>query len=143
MSYKNELQSNNLDLQNILEALKTLPSVSELINEHNLDVTTHADIRTTLNDKATTELYTATALSTASLWTSSNGYYTLQVSVPGILSTDTPIVGVKYINNNATNETYDEEFLKIIRIETLDNVIKFHAKEIPSISIPIQLKVVR
>ena len=88
--------------------------------------------------KATTARYTATI--PASGWSASN---TVTVAVSGILASDTPIVDIVQTGTSSTDETMRENWVKITRITTAANSITVYASEVPSASIPIQLKVVR
>lgn len=98
-------------------------------------------VTTQLNTKATTNLYTATLLSSG--WSSSVPY-TQTVSVSGILSTDTPIADVVLDVVTSTAMTQISAWMCVSNIETADDSITatcFETK--PEIDIPIQLKVVR
>ena len=96
------------------------------------------NLQTTLNGKATTARYTATI--PASGWSASN---TVTVAVSGMLASDTPIVDIVQTGTSSTDETMRENWAKITRITTAANSITVYASEVPSASIPIQLKVVR
>lgn len=70
--------------------------------------------------------------------------YTQNISVSGILESDTPIVdidlsAVDYSNKDAVIEAYS----KIYRITTAANSITIYADEATTTAVPIQLKVVR
>ena len=96
------------------------------------------NLQSTLNGKATTALYTATI--PASGWSASN---TVTVAVSGILAADTPIADIVQTGTSSTDETMRENWANITRITTAANSITVYASEVPSASIPIQLKVVR
>ncbi len=96
------------------------------------------NLQTTLNGKATTARYTATI--PASGWSASN---TVTVAVSGILASDTPIVDIVQTGTSSTDETMRDNWAKITRITTAANSITVYASEVPSASIPIQMKVVR
>lgn len=120
----------NLDItpENIGAAAET--------HTHNMgDVTGLVDV---INGTATTARYTATI--PASGWGTSN---TVTVAVSGIKATDTPIVDIVQTGTSSTDETMRENWAKITRITTAANSITVYASEVPSASIPIQLKVVR
>lgn len=85
--------------------------------------------------------YTATIPSTS--WTGSAAPYYKDVTVNGILSTDTPIIDIMQTGMAATDEAMRENWGKITRITTSTNNIRVYADEKPSANIPIQLKVVR
>ena len=90
---------------------------------------------------ASTKLYTATI---GTSWSGSAAPYTQNITVSGILASDTPIVDVDlsstaYANKNAVLEAY----AKVYRITTAANSITVYADEKTTTSIPIQLKVIR
>jgi len=105
-----------------------------------LDGVTSA-IQTQLGTKATTAEYTVTIPSTS--WTGTEAPYTKTVTVTGILSTDKPIVDIVNTGTYATDVTLAENWGLVYRITTASNSITVYANEVPSASIPIQLKVVR
>lgn len=91
---------------------------------------------------ATTETYTATVTTNWKL--SNNGtYYYQDISVSGILETDTPIVDILPGSDSAANMLYIESMCKVIWITTLENAIRVRATEAISTAFPIQIKVVR
>lgn len=95
-----------------------------------------------LSTKATTTLYTATLLSSG--WSGSAAPYTQTVSITGILATDTPIVDVVLDQSTSTAIAQIEAWANISKIETANGSITAACfEEVPTIDIPIQLKVVR
>ena len=98
-----------------------------------------AGARTNLG-AASTARYTAT-LSTS--WTASGSYFYQDVSVSGILATDTPVVGVNPGSDNAANVNYSIGFSNVFRVTTSANSIRVWARAKPTVAIPIQIKVVR
>lgn len=90
---------------------------------------------------ATTALYTATIPTSG--WSSSAPYY-VQIELSGILSTDTPLVDIVQSGNESTDAPLREAWACITRITTAENSITVYAaEEIPSVEIPIQMRVVR
>jgi hypothetical protein len=63
--------------------------------------------------------------------------------VTGILSTDNPIIDVVMSGTFSTDTTRNKEFGKIYRAVTNTNSITFSADGAPTVSLPIQIKVVR
>lgn len=95
-----------------------------------------------LNTKATTALYTSTLL--ASGWSGAAAPYTQTVLVTGILATDTPIVDVVLDQSTSTAISQIEAWMSVSKIETANGSITATCfEELPTIDIPIQLKVVR
>ncbi|MBR2934919.1 MAG: hypothetical protein IKB79_05010 [Oscillospiraceae bacterium] len=89
---------------------------------------------------AVTATYTATVTTS---WTASGDYYYQDITVSGILATDTPIVDIVCGSDNAANKVYSENICKVFRITTSANKIRVWATEKISTAFPIQLKVVR
>ena len=121
------------------EANKTI--VEQTTGTSTSSVMSQDAVTTQLNNKATTNLYTATL--TSSGW-SSSAPYTQTVSVSGILSTDTPIADVVLDVVTSTAMTQISAWMCVSNIETADGSITATClEEKPTIDIPIQLKVVR
>lgn len=121
------------------EANKTI--VEQTTGTSTSSVMSQDAVTTQLNNKATTNLYTATLLSSG--W-SSSAPYTQTVSVSGILSTDTPIADVVLDVVTSTAMTQISAWMCVSKIETADGYITATCLENkPEIDIPIQLKVVR
>ena len=85
-------------------------------------------------------VYTTTLDTT---WTGTSAPFTKTQTITGILATDTPIVDVVMSGTYATDEARQEAWSNIYRITTANNSITLYAKEKPTVSLPIQLKVVR
>lgn len=121
------------------EANKTI--VEQTTGTSTSSVMSQDAVTTQLNNKATTNLYTATLLSSG--W-SSSAPYTQTVSVSGILSTDTPIADVVLDVVTSTAMAQISAWMCVSNIETADGSITAKCFENkPEIDIPIQLKVVR
>ena len=93
-----------------------------------------------LEGVATTETYTATIGTTCS---GSAAPYTQTISVPGMLSTDNPIVDIVLNNSYDSSQAALEQYGKIYRITTANNSITVYANEKTESSISIQLKCIR
>ena len=76
-------------------------------------------------------------------WSGTSAPYTKTVSVSGILSTDTPIIDVVMSGTYSTDEARAEAWGYIYRAVTANGSITFYATEKPTVSLPIQIKVVR
>jgi len=121
------------------EANKTI--VEQTTGTSTSSVMSQDAVTTQLNNKATTNLYTATLLSSG--W-SSSAPYTQTVSVSGILSTDTPIADVVLDVVTSTAMAQISAWMCVSKIETANGSITATClEEKPTIDIPIQLKVVR
>lgn len=83
-------------------------------------------------------LYTAT-LSTS--WTSnSSGGYKQTVTVSGIKSTDTPVIGIVQTSTVSTNQTLLENWALVSRITTANNSITAYCYgDKPTVALPIQI----
>lgn len=99
------------------------------------DVLTPSDI-----GAATTTVYTATLDTT---WSGATAPYSKTVTVTGISATDTPIVDVVMSGTYTTDEARIEAWGYIYRITTAANSITLYATDKPTVSLPIQIKVVR
>lgn len=87
----------------------------------------HATLSTTLN----------------TTWSGTTAPFTKAQTVSGILATDTPIIDVVMSGTFATDEARQEAWGFIYRAVTSANTITFYATEKPTVSLPIQVKVVR
>jgi hypothetical protein len=76
-------------------------------------------------------------------WIGSTAPYTQEVTVSGILATDTPIVDIVPSGTYATDKAMEESWANVYRIVTSDNKITAYAHAAPATSIALQLKVVR
>ena len=76
-------------------------------------------------------------------WSGTSAPYTKTVSVSGILSTDTPIIDVVMSGTYSTDEARTEAWGYIYRAVTANGSITFYATEKPTVSLPIQIRVVR
>ena len=87
-------------------------------------------------------MYTAT-IPTAS-WTSSGGGYYKDVTVSGILATDTPVVGAVLSDDVSSAKLQGTAFASVNRIVTSANNIRCWAyTSAPTTAIPIQLLCIR
>ncbi len=76
-------------------------------------------------------------------WSGTSAPYTKTISVSSILSTDTPIIDVVMSGTYSTDEARAEAWGYIYRAVTANNSITFYAMEKPTVSLPIQIRVVR
>lgn len=76
-------------------------------------------------------------------WTGSEAPFTKVQTVTGITSTDTPILDIVMSGTLETDEARQEAWGNVYRATTANNTITFYATKKPTVSLPIQLKVVR
>lgn len=76
-------------------------------------------------------------------WSGSSAPYTKTISVSGILSTDVPFIDIVMSGTYATDTAREEAWGYIYRAVTADNAITFYATDKPTVSLPLQIKVVR
>lgn len=101
--------------------------------------------RSKLADGAVSETYTATI--PASGWTVySNGQATQNITIPGLLTTDSPILDVDFSTaaNISAGIELEEEWSKVVRgFMQAANTLRVWAKEAPTMDIPIKMVVIR
>jgi hypothetical protein len=76
-------------------------------------------------------------------WSGSSAPYSKTVTVSGILATDTPIIDIVMSGTYSTDEARIEAWGCIYRAVTADGSITFYTTEKPTVSLPIQIRVVR
>jgi hypothetical protein len=76
-------------------------------------------------------------------WSGTSAPYTKTVYVSGILATDTPIIDVVMSGTYSTDEARIEAWGYIYRAVCNNGSITFYATEKPTVSLPIQIRVVR
>jgi len=89
---------------------------------------------------AQTGTYTATI---GTSWTTSGSYFYQDISVPGILATDEPIVDIAPDEDNAVTIGYADAFSSVVRVVTSANKIRVWSAKKLTDAIPVRLKVVR
>lgn len=99
------------------------------------------ELSTEINSKTSAVTYTATIENTA--WSGSTAPYTKEIQVAGILESDNPIIDVVQTGTFSTDKQLLREWLKVTRITTGANKITITANAVPSVNIPIQIKVVK
>lgn len=119
---KTELEDTNYVTQSDFVAHK-----NESASLNNLGHVKHAILTATLNTN----------------WSGSAAPYTKTITVSGILATDTPIIDVVMSGTYSTDEARIEAWGYIYRAVCNNGSITFYATEKPTISLPIQIRVVR
>jgi len=76
-------------------------------------------------------------------WSGTSAPYTKTISVSGILSTDVPFIDIVMSGTYATDTARQEAWGYIYRAVTADNAITFYATDKPTVSLQLQIKVVR
>jgi len=76
-------------------------------------------------------------------WSGTSAPYTKTVTVNGIQSSDTPIIDVVMSGTYSTDEARIEAWGYIYRAVCNNGSITFYATEKPTVSLPIQIRVVR
>ena len=75
-------------------------------------------------------------------WTqdNTNGYYTQSIICSGITSNDNPPIDVVLSGNLTEMQSQQEEWGKILKIETLTDTLKFYASEPTTVSLSVMVK---
>ena len=87
--------------------------------------------------------FTATIPATGWTSQSSGAYYTINVSLSGILATDKPDIGIVQTGTWATDEAIRDAWASITRIVAAANKLQITADSIPGRAIPIQVRCIR
>jgi len=106
-----------------------------------LDTTTKKYVDDGLTTKADLSSNYITTLDTT--WSGTVAPFTKLQTVSGILETDTPIIDLMLTGAYATDKTICDEWGKVYRAVTSANTVTFYAHEIPTVNLPLQIKVVR
>lgn len=123
-------KANATDLNNLRTVVDSKASTTDLNN-----------LSTLVNEKATTKVFSATL--NAESW-SSSAPYTQTVSVPGVLSTDNPLVDIVLSSTTATAKNEVAAWGCVSKITTASDAITATClEEKPTVNMTIQLKVVR
>ena len=75
-------------------------------------------------------------------WTqdTTNGYYTQSIICSGITSDDNPTTDVALSGTLAEMQTQQEDWGKILKIETSTDTLKFYASEATTVSLSVMVK---
>lgn len=103
--------------------------------------TTINSLSTVVSGKANTTTYNTTIENTG--WEGSTAPFTKNISVSGIVSNDNPIIDIVQSGVFANDENLIAEWSKITRIVSGENILTVTANAIPTVNIPIQIKVVK
>ena len=115
---------------------------TDIQNDAQSRVDDHANVTASLSTLGHVKCAVLTAILDPS-WSGSSVPYTKTVTVNGILATDTPIIDIVLTGGYIADEARIEAWGYIYRAVTADGSITFYATEKPTVSLPIQIKVVR
>lgn len=115
---------------------------TDIQNDAQSRVNTHANVTASLSTLGHVRHAVLTATLDTS-WSGSSPPYSKTITVSGILSTDTPIIDVVMSGTYSTDIARAEAWGYIYRAVTANGSITFYATEKPTVSLPIQIKVVR
>jgi len=116
---------------------------TDIQNDAQTRVNNHANTSASISTLGHVRHAVLTATISASSWSGSSAPYTQTVTVSNITSTDTPIIDVVMSGTYSTDSTRAEAWGYIYRAVTANGSITFYATEKPTVSLPIQIKVVR
>jgi hypothetical protein len=107
------------------------------------DFETHTTVSATLSVLGHVQTGVFTATITTASWTGTTSPFTNATTVSGILATDTPIIDIVLTGTFADDEDIIEAWGGVYRAVTTADVVTFSATDLPTVDLPIQLKVVR
>ena len=91
---------------------------------------------------ATNKVITTKPITLGTTWEqdTTNGYYTQTVALSGITSSDNPTVDVVLSGTLAEMQAQQEEWGKILKVETSTDTLKFYASEPTTVSLSVMVK---
>ena len=91
---------------------------------------------------ATNRVMSTKPITLGTTWTqdTTNGYYTQTVALSGITSNDNPPIDVVLSGTLAEMQAQQEEWGKILKIETSTDTLKFYASEATTVSLSVMVK---
>lgn len=91
---------------------------------------------------ATNRVIATRTVALGTSWTkdTTNGYYTQSVTLSGITSKDYPIIDVSLTGTLSNMQKQQEEWGKILKIETSTDTLKFYASEATTVSLNVIVK---
>jgi hypothetical protein len=121
----------------------TVSALSGTVSTLSNDFETHTTVSATLSILGHVQTGVFTATITTASWTGTTSPFTNATTVSGILATDTPIIDIVLTGTFADDEDIIENWGGVYRAETTADVVTFSATDLPTVDLPIQLKVVR
>lgn len=90
---------------------------------------------------ATNKVIATKTVTLGTSWTSnSNGYYTQTVTLSGITSSDNPVIDVVLSGTLEEMQTQQEDWSKILKVETSTDTLIFYASEPTTVSLSVLVK---
>jgi hypothetical protein len=131
------------DLNDNMDILdQEVKDVRDILDNTVQVVDAHTETRAALDELGHVN-HTVLTTTIDTTWQGSQAPYTKTQTVNGLLATDTPIVDVVMSGNFETDKARIEAWGYVYRIIAANNAITLYATEKPTVSLPIQLKVVR
>lgn len=97
-------------------------------------------VATNTNDINRLNKFSIMTLGTSWTQDTTNGYYTQSVALSGITSNDNPIIDIVLSDTLEEMQTQQEEWSKILKVETSNDGLTFYASEATSIALNLILK---
>lgn len=139
------ISANKTDITSLQQTTQTNTSDIQAIKAH--DDEQDANIATNTSNIATNttniaNLKKAPTITLGTSWTqdTTNGYYTQTVALSGITSKDNPTIDVVLSGTLSNMQTQQEEWGKILKIETSTDNLKFYASEPTSVELSVIVK---
>jgi hypothetical protein len=120
-----------------------LNKIEDGIEDVTDDLDTHVVLESTLSDLGHVQNGVITATITTASWTGTTSPFTSITTVSGIQSNDVPIIDIVMSGTFADDEVFIEEWAYVYRAVTTTDSVTFSATDLPTVDLPIQLKVVR
>ena len=127
--------------QGVITATKKNVTVDSTPTANSNNPVTSGGVKAALDAKVAR--FTATIPATGWTSQSSGAYYTINVTLSGILATDTPDISIVQTGTWATDEAIRDAWACITRIVAAANQLQITADSIPSRAIPIQVRCIR
>ena len=97
-------------------------------------------LETNTNNIAKLKQLNTVTLGTSWTQDTTNGYYTQSVALSGITSSDNPTIDVVLSGTLENMESQQEDWGKILKIETSTDTLKFYASEATTVSLNVIVK---
>ena len=139
------ISANKADITNLQQTTSKNTSDIQDIKARDDEQDTNIANLTTSVAKNTNDIAKLKQLPTVILGTSwtqdtTNGYYTQSVALSGITSKDNPTVDVNLSGTLENMESQQEEWGKILKVETLTDTLTFYASEPTTVSLSVMVK---
>lgn len=131
------------NLNNKIDDVAGEGRTTETVKGNADDLSNHSNKRASLTEHGHVQQGVYSATLEDSDWQSTQAPFTQEISITGLLATDTPVIDVVMSGTYATDEARQEAWGMVYRAVTSVNKLTVYATDKPEVSIPIQLKVVR